>query len=64
MLKYYREVKLKYKEVFFETTVDNLNNAILTKRHEMNPNCYSDNLYNFDLTKKMKKKGKYVSELP
>lgn len=55
-------MKLKYKEVFFEIIVDNLNNVILIKRYEMNLNCYFDNFYNFDLIKKMKKKGKYVFE--
>lgn len=28
-------MKLKRKVLFFETTVDNSNNAILTKSHEM-----------------------------
>lgn len=44
MIKYNRGVKLKRKVLLFETTVDNSNNAILTKKHEMNPNCNSDKL--------------------
>ena len=31
LIKYYRGMKLKCKVLFFETTVDNSNNAILTK---------------------------------
>ena len=30
----------------------------------MNSNYNYDNLYNFDLTSKMKKNGKYVSKVP
>lgn len=56
-------MKLKCKVLFFKTTADNSNNAIFTKRHELNPNCNSDNLCNFDLTRKVKKIYMYVSKL-
>lgn len=62
LIQYYRGVKLKCKVLFFETTIDNSNNDILTKRHEMNPNCNSHNLHIFGLMRKLGEKGKYISQ--